>query len=128
MFTMKIKKIIAVLFIIIVFFCIVALVYINQVGLGMKNDMEITRKAIFSVNFSCSKDTKEESAPWSKRGYSRFCTKDGALEGGWIAWEDEKLAIEGSYHNNKKHGVWRWYDKNGIVCKTIEYNDGIVVP
>lgn len=36
------------------------------------------------------------------------------------------LATEGSYHENKKGGLWKWYNKDGEAECMVNYNTGIV--
>lgn len=42
--------------------------------------------------------------------------------GMWINYyENNKIESEGLYKNNKKYGLWKYYNKDGILIKECKY-------
>jgi len=118
----KIKKkfySIYILFVVIVV-CLPSLCSCSQEG----SSLNATKEAIKKVPFSCSADCEEVIERWSLLGYSRYCKKDGLRHGKWIAFENGRLVIEGSYKLGKEDGRWIWYHSDGRVFRIVEYDEG----
>lgn len=46
-------------------------------------------------------------------------------QGMWKYFDDDMLTKEGSFMNNKKHGLWRFYYENGGLNTEITYKNGM---
>ena len=53
--------------------------------------------------------------------------KDSRLNGPYQEFfeNSSKMKISGSYKDDKKHGIWKYYDQEGKVIKTELWNDGV---
>lgn len=75
-------------------------------------------------DFKCPSNSESEISGWGERGLLRSCkTRNGR----WQAWSEGILRIDGYYLNDKKHGQWTWYTKDGLIEKKIIYKDGVEV-
>lgn len=107
----------------ILFICLICQLYScseKRNGSGLS----ATRSAIEKTAFSCPPGYEEVIERWGLSGYSRYCQKDGLQHGKWIAFEDERLVIEGGYNLGNKNGRWIWYHEDGRIFRIAEYNDG----
>jgi hypothetical protein len=55
---------------------------------------------------------------WAKSGQLAGCY---IAHGDFVAAENGYVYLTGGYHYGKKAGIWRWYDRNGAVVKTVKY-------
>lgn len=74
--------------------------------------------------FKCPPNATKRITGWGEIGLSRFCM---TYNGPWQAWEDGVLRVDGYYIDNKEHGEWTWYAKDGSVEKNITYQHGVEV-
>jgi antitoxin component YwqK of YwqJK toxin-antitoxin module len=98
--------------------------YVRQVN----KNRESTMKAMLMVKHDCPSGCKEVYQDWGGEigGYSRFCVdRSNYKQGKWVVWAFGKVHIEGFYNNNKRNGIWRWYNDDGSVRITTEYIDDI---
>ncbi len=112
-------KKIYILFVLIVV-CLPSLCSCTQVS----SSLSATKAAIRKAPFSCLTGCEEVIERWSLLGYSRYCKKYGLRHGKWIAFENERLVIEGSYKLGKEDGRWIWYHSDGRVFRIVEYDEG----
>lgn len=109
-----------------ILFATVVLCY-SCFGNETSRSLNATKVAIQKVPFTCMDGCEEVIERWSLLGYSRYCQKDGMRHGKWIAFENERLVIEGSYKLGKEDGQWVWYHSDGRVFRIVEYNEGVEV-
>lgn len=67
--------------------------------------------------------------PHFKKTYESFTVLEfnpDVKEGVYKHVIDGKLTTEGSYHENKRGGLWKWYNKDGEAECMVNYNTGIV--
>jgi antitoxin component YwqK of YwqJK toxin-antitoxin module len=115
--------------VVILFALLVALYYgllISHAKIVQK-EMTATKSVMLTEEHSCPDGAEEVIQRWSEVGYSRYCIKDGQKEGKSVAWEGQRLHIEGNYKNGKEEGLWKVYNDDGSVYRLTEYRDGIEV-
>ena len=95
------------------------MIFITQ---PMHENSQDTWSAMEAQPLSCPDGTEVSRDGWSKSGYLRYC--EPLREGVWEAWDSGYRNILGAYRNGKEHGVWIFYNEDGSVRQTIEYNDG----
>lgn len=49
---------------------------------------------------------------------------DGAVERFITYYEDGRVRAMGSYHNGRRHGVWREFDESGVLLAEARFVDG----
>ena len=110
---------------IIVFSPVVAYIgFIFGMGHYLKNQRQETRIEMMKTKFECPEGCDKKIEPWGgwdRAGIMRFCMKDNKRHGKIEIWAKQKLRTEGYYINGKESGVWKYYDNNGKVRKTISY-------
>ncbi len=79
-------------------------------------------KNMSEVDFKCPPNAQAEISGWGKNGLSRTCK---TRNGHWQGWDNGVLRVDGYYLNDKKHGEWVWYTKEGDVEKKVTYRNGV---
>ena len=88
-------------------------------------DMHTTKHKMLRSPFNCTQGSKVVIDRWGELGYMRRCVlKNGKNHG---TWEYQRLKIEGNFVDGKKHGEWRWWDKNSMHPKTREYENDVEI-
>ncbi|MGN6568473.1 MAG: TonB family protein [Flavipsychrobacter sp.] len=67
--------------------------------------------------------------PNLKKTYESFTVlqfNPDVKEGDYKHIIDGRLATEGNYHENKRGGLWKWYNKKGEAESMVNYNTGII--
>lgn len=84
-----------------------------------------TWAAMEAVPLACPEGTEPRTDGWGKAGYSRICIppKDGL----WEAWEDGYRQISGKYERGRQNGRWTFFNRDGSVSHTVEYQNGVEV-
>lgn len=68
----------------------------------------------------CAKPARLKMEPWGKGGTSKACE---IADGPFVAAENGYIHLRGQFESGRKAGVWRWYDRNGVVTRTIDYSE-----
>jgi hypothetical protein len=88
-------------------------------------DLAETKKAMLAVEHICPQGSQETVARWSELGYCRYCVdNDGRKTGRFVAWENQRLIIEGYYRDGRKDGRWTVYNDDGTIYRLSEYDHG----
>jgi hypothetical protein len=97
-----------------------SLLVASLVGCGGAKDVDLVKAW---KPFECPPGAIEAIEPWGISGVIRSCmTKDGRIRNGrFVAAENGRLALSGTYVNGSKSGVWQWYDEQGRSTKQIDY-------
>ena len=90
----------------------------------IRGDLAATKAAMLAVEHICPDGCQEVVERWSELGYARYCVKDGKRNGNFVAWEGQRLHLEGYYLDGEKHGRWTIYNTNGTIAKIIVYDNG----
>jgi hypothetical protein len=67
----------------------------------------------------CVPPARLEIQPWGKSGSSKSCK---ITNGPFVAAENGYVHLRGQYEAGREVGIWRWYDRDGNVVKTIDYS------
>ena len=67
----------------------------------------------------CVPPARLEIQPWGRSGLSKSCKM---ANGPFVATEDGYVHLRGQYESGREVGLWRWYDREGNVVKTIDYS------
>lgn len=70
-------------------------------------------------SIACTPPAQVEIQPWGKSGLSGSCKM---IVGQFTGVENGRVILRGQYEAGRQVGVWRWYDKDGNVTKTIDYS------
>lgn len=68
---------------------------------------------------TCSPPARPEIQSWGQAGLSLSCKM---VNGSFVAVENGYVHMRGQYEAGREVGMWRWYDKDGNVVKTIDYS------
>lgn len=102
-------------------------VYKNGIKNGMTKNFYRNKKLSEEIEWTNGK----KNGLWRKyydNGNTRMETKytNNELNGIFHAfYENGRIYIKGNYKSDLKNGIWTFYDIDGKVDKTIEYNNGI---
>ncbi len=89
--------------------------------------LDATYREITRAEFECPKGSTEGIERWGNAGYMRFCKQGGIMHGPWMAWEAQRLNIQGEYREGKQHGLWTFWNSDGSKYKIIEYRNGFEI-
>lgn len=70
-------------------------------------------------NVECVPPARLEIQSWGKSGLSKSCK---IASGPFVAAENGYVHLRGQYEAGREVGIWRWYDRDGNVVKTIDYS------
>ena len=86
-------------------------------------------KAMLSETLNCPNGSQPEIERWGPIGENGWLQACKMKHGTFTAWHGEHKVVEGEYVNGKEQGPWRYWNNDGALTKTVEYNDGVeVVP
>lgn len=88
-------------------------------------DAKATWSAMMASELECPEGTAVTHRGWSKNGRMRYC--EPVRNGPWEAWANGHRQIKGEYLAGQEHGTWYWFNPDGSVQQTIQYNAGKVV-
>lgn len=71
------------------------------------------------ANVECVPPARLERQPWGKSGSSKSCK---ILNGPFVAADNGYVHLRGQYEAGRAVGIWRWYDRDGVVTRTIDYS------
>ena len=84
-------------------------------GSGRNADYGLLEKE----SITCAPPAQVEIQPWGKIGLSKSCRM---VDGPFVGVENGYVLLRGQYEAGREVGIWRWYDKDGNVVKTIDYS------
>lgn len=79
-------------------------------------------KDVFAGGLECPPPSVVQVESWGKSGSQQICK---IRHGPFIASEGGYIHLRGNFHNGKKSGVWKWYDRAGTVIKEVDYDKGV---
>ncbi len=74
---------------------------------------------IFAGGLKCPPPSVVQVEPWGESGSQQICK---IKHGPFVASEGGYIHLRGNFHNGKKSGVWKWYDRAGTVIKEVDYD------
>ncbi|MBF0647049.1 hypothetical protein HTZ97_09485 [Desulfuromonas acetoxidans] len=72
-----------------------------------------------SEKIECPDNAHVEYSPWGERGWVKACKKN---HGKYSVWEGDIKRIDGQFFNGKKVGIWTFYNNDGSISKTVNYD------
>lgn len=94
------------------------------IGWIMEYEHNKTRHVLANYSLQCEEGAVEEREIWSKLGIAIYCEKEGVKHGIWQAWDGGYMHISGSYAEDKKHGIWKYYNAHGEQWAEKHYSNG----
>lgn len=93
-------------------------------GSNQSRKRRITKELISKIDFACPTGAVDKIEQWGISGYTRYCADNAILNGMWTAWENQIVAVKGTYENGKRDGEWVWYNRHGEIYKISEFKNG----
>ncbi len=93
------------------------------VSTSMSDSQVASRALLNRATLTCPSESTAVGRPWAKAGWMLFCESQGKPHGPWLAAENGKLRMRGTYTSGQPTGLWQWYDDDGKVQKRVNYDD-----
>jgi antitoxin component YwqK of YwqJK toxin-antitoxin module len=60
----------------------------------------------------------------TKSSFSQQNLNDSSKNGKYLFYTNNKIEVEGNYKDQKRHGIWTWYNPDSSIRKKVRYKKG----